>query len=368
MTDRTRILIIGGYGNFGSFIARYLSQESDIDIIIAGRSADKARSFAQSLNAGWTALNIKEELDSCFKTIRPVIVIHASGPYQKQGYRVAETCIRHGCHYIDLADARDFVANIGRLDGAAKKAGVLVVSGASSVPALTSAIIDSHIGEFKTLERVDYGIATAQRTNRGLATASAVLGYAGKPFETMIDGTMRTVYGWQNLHFRNFPGLGRRALGNCDVPDLALFPQRYHSLKTIRFYAGLEVPAVHVGLWLLTWMVRLVPAVSLTGSAPLLLRISRLFDRFGSDCSGFYMDITGIDPDGKPKTVTFNLTARSGHGPWIPCMPAILTALKLARGEIDARGATPCMGIVSLDNLLNALKSMDIKWSLTPPP
>ena len=43
-----------------------------------------------------------------------------------------------------------------------------------------------------------------------------------------------------------------RVLGNCDVPDLALFPERYSSLRTVRFYAGLEVWFIHIALWALS--------------------------------------------------------------------------------------------------------------------
>ena len=57
--------------------------------------------------------------------------------------------------------------------------------------------------------------------------------------------------------------------------------------------------------------------------------------------------------------------ARSGDGPYIPCMPAIVTALKIARGEIRERGAFPCVGFLDLDTLLEALKSLEISWELT---
>ena len=42
------------------------------------------------------------------------------------------------------------------------------------------------------------------------------------------------------------------------------------------------------------------------------------------------------------------LTAEASHGPEIPVMAAILLARKLARGEITARGAFPCMGLLTL--------------------
>ena len=37
-----RVLIIGGYGNFGRFISSMLAREADIQVIIAGRSKSRA--------------------------------------------------------------------------------------------------------------------------------------------------------------------------------------------------------------------------------------------------------------------------------------------------------------------------------------
>lgn len=359
-----RVLVIGGYGTFGAAIARRLSREPDITLVIAGRSADKCRTLADALKAEWLAIDVPRTIDAGLETARPDIVIHTSGPFQTQGYDVAEACIRHTCHYIDLADARAFVANIVLLDEPAKDAGVLIVSGASSVPALTSAIVDKYRADFATLELLDFGIATAQKTNRGRATSELVLSYAGKPFTTLIDGAQKQVYGWQNLHWRNFPGLGWRVLGNCDVPDLALFPDRYSGLRTIRFRAGLELPVIHLSLWALAGLVRIGVLPNLAAAAPFLLALSRPFDLIGTGSSGFYMDMDGYDRAARHKRITFDLIAKSGDGLMIPCVPAIVTALKLSRGEIMQRGAMPCMGIVELDAILDELRPLDIRWDI----
>lgn len=360
-----RVLIIGGYGNFGSFIARRLAREPEIKVIVSGRSEAKARELAESLNAEWAVLDIGKELDAGLQKIRPDIVIHTSGPFQGQGYDVAEACIRQKCHYIDLADGREFVSNIGRLDKSARDAGVLVVSGASSVPCLTAAIIDRYKADFQRLDSVDYGIATAQRTNAGLATTAAILGYAGKPFTTKINGIIKTVYGWQSLTARRYPELGWRLLANCDIPDLALFPRRYPDLKTIRFRAGLEVPLVHMGLWALSWLARARLVKTLKPLAQPLYRIAPLFDIFGTDRSAFHMEMHGIGSDGKEKTFTFYILTGSGHGPNIPCIPSIVLAQRLAKGGTDFRGATACMDLIDLDAYLEALREYDIEYRVT---
>ncbi len=361
-----RVLIIGGYGNFGSFITKALAKEPNIQVIVAGRSAEKARQFIsgiEAVNAGESiALDISEDISGALKTIEPSIVIHTSGPFQDQGYGVAQACTDQGVHYIDLADGRKFVAGITELDAKAKGKDVLVVSGASSVPCLTSALIDYYLPEFKSLERLDYGITTAQKTARGLATTAAILGYTGRPIKTLINGKMANIYGWQGLRVRKYKALGWRLLGNCDVPDLALFPDRYPALKTIRFYAGLEIWFIHITLWALSWFVRIGFIRRLVKMAPLLLRLSFLFDWFGSSTSAFHMVLSGKGKSGENKSIEFELTARSGDGPYIPCMPAILMTKKLLSSEIDKRGACPCVGFITRDEYLGALGKLDITW------
>jgi hypothetical protein len=290
-------------------------------------------------------------------------VIHTSGPFQDQGYDVAQACIAQGVHYLDLADGRKFVAGIVKLYTKAKEKNVLVVSGASSVPCLTSALVDYYLPEFTSLETLDYGITTAQKTARGLATTASILGYTGKSFITLINGKLADVYGWQGLRARKYRKLGWRLLGNCDVPDLALFPERYPTLKTVRFYAGLEIGFIHITLCILSWLVRLKLIKKLEKLAPLLLRLSFLFDWLGSSNSGFHMTLTGKGQLEKEKSITFELIAKSGDGPYIPCMPAILMTKKLIAGEIDQFGAYPCIGFITRDEYLNALSGMDITWA-----
>lgn len=359
-----RILIIGGYGNFGGYIAKTLAQEPNIKLLIGGRSVAKARQFIAGLPAPVTAepvaLDIASDISPILAEIKPDVVIHTTGPFQKQGYGVAEACIGQGCHYIDLADARGFVAGISKYDERAKQRNILVVSGASSVPCLTSAVIDHYRVRFSSLEKVEYGITAAQQTNRGLATTSAILSYVGKPFMTLIDGCNTPVYGWQDLHAREYPEIGRRLFGNCDIPDLELFPSRYPELKTIRFSAGHEIPVLHVGLWLLSWLVRARIIPSLDSMSAFLLKASFLFDIFGTKRSGFHMLLSGKGKNGAPKTEAFYIVARSGHGPYIPCMPAILLAKGLAGGTITATGAQPCLDLIDLDTYLDALKGLDI--------
>lgn len=359
-----RVLILGGYGNFGSYIARRLAGDANIALLIGGRSRAKAEAFAAALDAAnppeAVAVDVESDLAGVLAAARPGIVIHTVGPFQGQSYRVAEACIAAGAHYLDLADGRAFVRGIGALDRQARDAGVAVIAGASSVPALTAAIVDRYRGAFARLHSIDCGISTAARGSRGLATAKAVLSYVGRPFSAMRGGTWVDVHGWQDLHAHAYPELGRRLFGDADVVDLDLFPALYRGLETVRFGAGHEVAALHLGLWALSWPVRFRLFPRLDRIAPFLLGASRLFDRLGSGRSGLHMILEGVDQAGAPKAIRFYLIARSDHGPYVPCIPSILLTQRLARGEAIAPGARPCLDLIGLDEYLGALEGLDI--------
>jgi hypothetical protein len=358
-----RVLVLGGYGNFGGYVCRALAGDEGIQLVVAGRSQAKAEAFARSLGAAnpaeAAAVDIADPA-AAMAACRPDLVIHTVGPFQTQDYRVAEAAIACGAHYCDLADARAFVAGIGALDAAACGTGVAVIAGASSVPCLTAAYLDAARTEFAEIESVDYGISAAQQTNRGLGTASAILSYVGRPFTMLQRGAMRRVFGWQGIHSEVYPELGRRWFGYCDIPDLELFPARYPSLKTMRFCAGHEIATLHFGTWLMSWLVRLRLSPRLDRWSGFLLRASFLFDPLGSGRSGFHMYIQGTGADGAPLARKHWIVARQGHGPNIPCMPVILIARRLARGDSVAPGARPCLDLISLDEYLGALKGFDV--------
>jgi hypothetical protein len=361
----TRVLVIGGYGNFGSYIARSLATDSNISLLIGGRSQAKADAFAASLDAfnpaSGCAVDIAGDIETRLREIGPGIVIHTTGPFQAQDHRVARAAIAAGAHYLDLSDAREFVATIGELDRAAKDAGVAVIAGASSVPCLTAAFIDRYRLRFARLTSATYGIAAAQATNRGFGTAAAILSYVGKPFTIFAADRPKRVFGWQGFRAVIYPELGIRLFGYCDVPDLALFPDRYPGLRDLEFVAGHEVKLLHIGTWLLSWIVRLRLIKSLSAHAETLLKLSFCFDPLGSDKSGFHMFLRGTDPDGRPTEVRIFIIARQGHGPSIPCFPAIILARRIAAGEQVAPGARPCLDLIDLDELLSTIGHLDIE-------
>jgi hypothetical protein len=355
-----KVLILGGYGNFGKRIARLLTRKG-IAVIIAGRDGSKAAALVKALPAELTevaAFDAKSDLLSQLAILKPRVVINTCGPFQNADYGIAQTCIASGVHYIDLADGRDFVTSITQLDADAKQRRVAVISGASTVPALSSAVIERFLPQFSGIDSLEFGITPGQKAERGLATTQGILSYVGKKLKPCAG--YETRYGWQDLYLQSYPEIGRRWMANCDVPDLDLLPAKY-SIGRIRFSAGMELSVIHFGLWLASWGVRLRLPIDLPKQAPALLKASNWFDVIGSANGGMHIILKGQDSSSRPVTKRWFIIARDGDGPYIPTVPAVVLAAKIISGAFVRTGAMPCAGLITLQEYLDELAHLKIR-------
>lgn len=154
-----RVVVIGANGVFGSRVARRLARDARFELILAGRRIDALEAQRASFDDPSVRVAALDTGDAGFAgalaALQPQLVIHAAGPFQGQDYRVAEACLDAGSDYIDLADGRGFVTGIGRLHERALAAGRLLVAGASSVPALSSAAVDALLPRFAQLDAIE---------------------------------------------------------------------------------------------------------------------------------------------------------------------------------------------------------------------
>lgn len=362
-----RVVLIGATGVFGSRIARRLAGDPRFMLVLAGRQRPALDALREEL--GDTPVEVAtldvagRDLPAALARLAPQLVIHTAGPFQGQDYRVAEACLACGSDYIDLADGRDFVSRIGCLDERAREAGRLLVSGASSVPALSSAVVDALLPRFRALQSIEHAINPGNRTPRGDATVASILGYCGRPIRVWRDGRWQHVYGWMSGKRQLFP-FGRRRVGVCEVPDLELFPVRYPQVREVLFRAGLELPLLQGGTWCAAWLVRLGLIRDLAAHAPFLRRVSERFIRFGSDVGGMVVELAGSGIDGAPLRLRWWLDAAVGDGPQVPVTPAVVLAQRLADGLVAAKGAQPCMGLLTLDQLTDGFAGYALRTGL----
>lgn len=366
MTEtKTRVLLLGAYGFFGRRIAAGLARNPRVQLLLAGRDEQKATALAYQL--GLTAEQARRidaanpQLANLLRKLGVRVLIHTAGPFQEQSYGVAQAAIAAGCHYLDLADGRAFVNGIAKLDAAARAAGVSVVSGASSLPALSSAVVDRYLPEFSRLDAIRIGISSGAVVP-GIATVRAVFGYCGQPFRVLEDGAWVVEHGWLDTQEHEFPRpVGPRPLGRCDVPDLDLLPKRYPGVRSVSFHAGF---ASHTAHRCVEWLARRVRDGKLRSALPFARpasTLARWLEPVFSDRGAMFVTLDGLDEDGAQHRLTWNLVARDNDGPNIPCAAAIALTNKIAAGAGPGPGAAPCMGMLSVEDLLEPLRGLSIR-------
>lgn len=355
-----KVMVVGGYGNFGSIICRHLAAVPDIELVITGRDAQKLAHKVEALERqsgkavqGWCGNAMSAELKSVLVQMDIDWVIHTAGPFQGQSYAIAESCIEAGVNYCDLSDCRHFVSGISVLDARARAAGVAIFSGCSSVPSLSSAIIDQYRHRFTRIDTINHGISSSAKMP-GLSTIEGVLAYAGKPINQLRNGQVHAVSGWQGLVLRKMPMIGTRLLANVDVPDMDIFAGRYGA-RNLSFKAGSGLKLGGVANYVLAQAVRAGVIRSIPEWAARLHRWGTWFERFGDGKSAMFIDVHGLDHDARPLLMTVQLTASNDKGPEIPSCAAVALMEKANRGYTPEPGARACVGEITVDEYLAAI-------------
>ena len=215
MTGKT-VVVLGGYGIFGSRISEALAGTEGLRVVVAGRDPVRGRAAAARMGAGVVGfhrcdLRQAGSLRACLDETGAALLVHTVGPFQGTRYDVAEACLDAGVHYLDIADARDFVSGIGVLDERAKAKGLVVGSGASSVPTITYALVEEASKDLERIDSIQIALSPGNQNPRGASTIGAVLSYLGAAHRIWIDGRWTEREGWGDKRRLEFPPRVRRS-------------------------------------------------------------------------------------------------------------------------------------------------------------
>jgi hypothetical protein len=357
----TRVLILGGYGNFGGRLAQLLAHDARLTLLIAGRSYAAAKDFCAGLGGRANLEPLRFDRDGYvlaqLRETTPEIVVDASGPFQIYGddpYAVVKACIALKIHYLDLADATAFVKGIAIFAGEAQARDVFVLSGVSSFPVLTAAVVRELSRDMAQIETVTAGVAPSPFADIGLNVFRAIASYAGKRLAILRDG--RKTSAFAILDSRRFtiapPGLLPllpRRFTLVDVPDLAVLPALFPALRTVWIGAG-TVPAIlHRALSMLAWLVRLRIVRTLGPFADWMHRASRLL-RWGEHRGGMFVAVAGAAADDSRIAREWHMIAEADDGPFIPSMAVAAIVSRFLEGHRPAAGARNATCDVHLDD------------------
>lgn len=286
------------------------------------------------------------------------VVIDAAGPFRTDGpdpWRVAKACIAAGIHYLDLSDNAAFTRGISALDDDARAAGVAVISGLSSVPALSSAVVTALSADMDRVLMIDTAILPGNRNApRGRAVMESILANVGTMFPVIEGGLTVQVRGWSRPQMYKLGQIRRRGW-MIEVPDQSLFPSHFGA-DTVTFRAGMEVPVMNHGLAALGWLRARTGFRLPRFGVNALHWLAQKLAPFGTDTGGMVVTVTG-QKGSVFLTRTWTLIARDGDGPFIPG----IVARTLLRDEtLLTPGARPALAVFPLASAAAAMADLAV--------
>ncbi|MEL6320906.1 MAG: saccharopine dehydrogenase NADP-binding domain-containing protein [Cyanobacteria bacterium J06626_14] len=113
MEKNLTILVLGGYGGTGKVFCRYLLKETDVSVIIAGRTLQKAEDLATKLkkeflhdriSTRYVEASDAESLRQSFHGVDFVLVAATTTKWAKQ---IAEAALEANIDYLDIYFQQD---------------------------------------------------------------------------------------------------------------------------------------------------------------------------------------------------------------------------------------------------------------------
>lgn len=351
-----KILILGGYGVFGGRLALLLADRADLTLLIAGRDIAKAKAFCDAWQGAAQAVPLRADraaIEPIIAAEKPDLLVDASGPFQDYGsdpYVVLRACIAAQVHYLDFADGADFVAGVTTYDLAAKAANVFALSGVSSFPVLTAAVL-REAAKTMQITHVRGGIAPSPYAGVGANVMRAVLGYAGSQVPLLQDGQAVTRVGIGDTMRYTIAPPGALPLRNTlfslvEVPDLKAIPQAIPDIQSLWMGAGPVPELLHRLLILLAKTRAALRLPNLSPLAPLCYRVLNAM-RFGEHRGGMFLEAKGLR-DGRAVERVWHMLAEGDAGPLIPSMACEAVVRHCLQGNPPLPGARSGIDALSL--------------------
>jgi len=166
-----------------------------------------------------------------------------------------------------------------------------------------------------------------------------VLSHSGQRFNRYYKGGELELIGWRGLCDVGFWGVGSRLVGQIDVPDLELIPQRYDELKQsdgLEFRAGLELRALQLAV---SFVSTFMPFLRLERFAYIITQASKMLMSFGTSEGAYMLKIQNEQNE----SVTWSMVASDGFGVLTPCIASAVMSERIVHGKVEC-GARALMG------------------------
>lgn len=356
--SRPHVLIIGAGSVLGTHLARLLARRKAFRLTIAEPNESRIVPLQHEVlgidpETRCATLAIDRDAISAdrLRAIDCELVVDCAGPFRGSGSKLINAAIGAPCHYLDLADARDFVATIHNFDVAARNAGVAVLCGAGLAPGISEAIVDHLTNRWRDVDSIDIAVFPGSRAPRGQSVVDSTLAWAGQPLRVFREGRWQRAPGWSGGRPVTVEGLPARRAWLAEYPDLDLLPRRYSPRIRAELVTGMELDMVNTFVGWSSWLVRLGLVRSADRLAGLSQLIGGMLNRVGTHAVGMQVEVAGRDSKGDPRVARWWMVARNADAPSVSVIAAAALVEALCNGHGPWPGARSAAGLVTLEQL-----------------
>jgi saccharopine dehydrogenase (NAD+, L-lysine-forming) len=364
-------LILGGYGQTGRLIARFLLAESDAHLVLAGRNLERAEQLANQLNrdfAGQRARARKVDASSAqslaagLKAVDFLVVASSTARYAR---KVAVAALTAGVDYLDVQYSQEKIGVLKALAGDIERAGRCFITDAGFHPGLPAALVRYADGCFdhllvayvSSLIRVDWReLSLSPSTLEEFV--SEMLEYEACFYK---DGLWQKARLAGMLDSRNVdfgPPFGRQHVVPMMLAEMRSIPQMFSTLQQTGFYvSGFN--------WFVDWFVLPLSTFALWLSPRTALKpVSRLLfwglQAFSRPPFGVILKVEARgEKDGILREIELSLCHPDGYV--FTAVPVVACLLQYLDGCAKKPGLWMMGHLVDPDRLLHDMQRMGIE-------
>jgi hypothetical protein len=355
MTVRVRVVVLGAGGELGARVCRLVAVVEGAEIVGVSRSTRAPAGVAMQRGDVTDARGIAQLLRA------GDLVVNCVGPFHYDPAPLVSACVAAGAHYCDLADDVAFAerAREAARRGAAWAAGVLVCTGASTVPGLAGVLARAFASSPRGSEiaRVSayLSVGSGNPVSAGLlASLLAPLGRA-LPDGARCFAALRAFRAGdgRTLRFGAYPAAfseGVVSIGARAVP--------------VSLHFGFDRAALTALLALIAPVLGRLPKRAVARLARGMLPLARVARVFGT-LRGL---LALVAEDAAGREVARIELAAGAHGLDIPAAPPAWIAARLVRGEGLPAGAVELADVVALSDTIGWLRENAARTLSSTPP
>ncbi|MCL2594658.1 MAG: saccharopine dehydrogenase NADP-binding domain-containing protein [Promicromonosporaceae bacterium] len=217
-------LVAGGYGQVGGYAVRELAGRHPGQVIVAGRSLDKATRLAAEVGAGVHAVTLDiydpATWDAAMADARTVVMCLNSATTD-----FAQHCLQRGIHYVDISPSQAVMRGIERFDEVAQHAGATAALGVGLAPGLSNLLVKQVCEQFDEPPRVQINMMLGLGEAHGTDGVRWFLDNISDDFPVPTADGKRLARPFAGRRVANFPApWGRRSVYRFNVADQFITP------------------------------------------------------------------------------------------------------------------------------------------------